>query len=235
MFQKLKKNVYIGNNSSFGVETKEVLKIAPKKFLRGNKAQIGIGTLIIFIAMVLVAAVTAGVLMRTSENLESKATATGESATKEISTTLKVINVMGYNYQQNSTGSTITKLIITVTLGSGSSELDFDSIVLSYASGDVYIRGIRYNSSIRDSENSTQTDDDIADFGVVPVYEITQDSVLQRNEIVELHFWIEDNNGVDHPLSINQEFSITLMPIGGTPITIKRVTPSAIRGKYIEL
>lgn len=184
--------------------------------------------------MVLVAAVTAGVLMRTSESLESKATATGESATKEISTTIKVIGIMGYNYQANSTGSTITKLILTLTLGSGSSPLDFDSIVLSYASGDVYIRGIRYNSSVRDTENSTTTDNDVADFGIVPIYEITQDEVLERNEIVELHFWIEDGNG-DYPLTINKEFSLTLMPVGGTPITIKRVTPPAIRGKYIEL
>ncbi|RLF59127.1 MAG: hypothetical protein DRN25_04380 [Thermoplasmata archaeon] len=185
--------------------------------------------------MVLVAAVTAGVLMRTSESLEAKATATGESAAREVSTSLKVLDIKGYNYQENSTGNTITKLIITVTLGSGSSELDYDSIVMSYTSGDVYIRGIRYNSSIGESENSTLTDNDVADFGVVPVYQITENEVLERNEIVELHFWIEDNNGDDHPLTINKEFSVTLMPIGGTPITIKRITPAAIKGKYVEL
>jgi flagellin-like protein len=206
---------------------------ALRKFLKGRKAQVGLGTLIIFIAMILVAAVAAGTLMRTSGSLEFKARTTGEMATKEVSTNLKVIEIAGYAGDGGTLQNNITKLIITISLAPGSSDIAYEDIIMSYHANDTYIRGIRYDSTIADSENSTTADNDVADFGIVALNTVTDDTNLERNEIVELHFWIEDSAG-DHPLKSNGEFFITLMPVGSTPLEYGRIVPSAIKSLYIR-
>jgi flagellin FlaB len=62
-----------------------------------ERAQVGIGTLIVFIAMVLVAAIAAGVLLNTAGLLETQAMATGEESTRQVTNNLQVISEVGYN------------------------------------------------------------------------------------------------------------------------------------------
>ena len=54
--------------------------------LKGKKAEMGVGTHIVFIAKLLGAAVAAGVLIQTVSSLQEKALATGGQATTQIST-----------------------------------------------------------------------------------------------------------------------------------------------------
>lgn len=58
-----------------------------------KKAEMGIGTLIIFIALLLVAAIAAGVLIQTSGSLQEKAISTGDQAKGQIATNIKVVEV----------------------------------------------------------------------------------------------------------------------------------------------
>jgi len=58
-----------------------------------RRAEMGIGTLIIFIALLLVAAIAAGVLIQTSGSLQEKALTTGDQAKGQIATNVRVVEV----------------------------------------------------------------------------------------------------------------------------------------------
>ncbi|MEM0466451.1 MAG: flagellin [Candidatus Thermoplasmatota archaeon] len=83
------------------------------------QASIGVGSLIIFIAMILVAGITASVLIQTMNSLEQQALKTGMETIREISSGLKVTHISGY--QRN---ATISQLAIFITPVTGSEAID---------------------------------------------------------------------------------------------------------------
>ncbi|HDQ15988.1 MAG TPA: flagellin [Bacteroidetes bacterium] len=86
---------------------------------------IGIGAMIVFIAMVLVAGIAASVLIQTSTTLESQALATGQETTAEVSSGLDVVCIEGYN-----TSGSITHLAIIVRPRAGSKDIDLGQTVI---------------------------------------------------------------------------------------------------------
>jgi flagellin FlaB len=100
---------------------KQILKIFKFK----DKASIGIGAMIVFIAMVLVAGIAASVLIQTSMKLESQALSTGQETTAEVSSGLDVVSIIGYQ-----TSGTIDLLAINVRARAGSSDIDLGETII---------------------------------------------------------------------------------------------------------
>ncbi|MCJ7698122.1 MAG: hypothetical protein MUO73_07325 [Thermoplasmata archaeon] len=98
-----------------------------KTRLNDDEADVGIGTLIVFIAMVLVAAVAASVIMQTAENLQQRAYAVGKQTIRDVSTGLRVIGVTGYT-DVNKTK--IEYLAIAITPRAGSYDVDLNKTLL---------------------------------------------------------------------------------------------------------
>ncbi|WP_214044960.1 archaellin/type IV pilin N-terminal domain-containing protein [Methanomethylovorans sp.] len=108
-----------------------------RKMFTNSSAQVGIGTLIIFIAMVLVAAVAAAVLIQTSGTLQQKAQSTGKQATQEVSSNLIVKNIEGVRAKDSSLvlSQTIDLIRLKVGLNVGSQSVDVNQVVISITDG----------------------------------------------------------------------------------------------------
>ena len=96
-----------------------------KAIAQNEKAQAGVGTLIIFIAMVLVAAVAAAVLIQTSGVMQSKSTSTTKEAAASIGENFAVDAIDGVN-----NGAILTDLNITVRVAAGGSAMDLGKVLL---------------------------------------------------------------------------------------------------------
>ena len=93
---------------------------------RKDVGSIGIGAMIVFIAMVLVAGIAASVLIQTSTRLETQAMATGSETTDEVSSGIAIFDVLGYA----DSGSDISKLAIGVRPRAGSDGIDLSQVYL---------------------------------------------------------------------------------------------------------
>ncbi len=112
------------------------------RILQGRKrGAIGIGTLIVFIAMVLVAAVAAAVLINTSGYLQQRAMATGKQTTQQVSTGIGIDQVVGHV-----SGSSMDKMAIYISLKPGSEPIDLNQTVLTLNDGNKVVT-LRYDST----------------------------------------------------------------------------------------
>jgi flagellin FlaB len=114
-----------------------------RRILRSDQAEVGVGTLIIFIAMVLVAAVAAAVIIGTSGDLQQRAQSTGREATEEVSSNLRVIGVYGV---RNNTASDVWQLKFQMTLAAGSQDIPMDQLIIRFADGNN-VRIYKFNDT----------------------------------------------------------------------------------------
>ncbi|MDB2281181.1 flagellin [Halorubrum ezzemoulense] len=95
-----------------------------------ERGQVGIGTLIVFIAMVLVAAIAAGVLINTAGFLQTQAEATGEESTSQVSERLQVVSQSGdiADNVANTSERGIGSLEFVVASAPGADNIDLDEV-----------------------------------------------------------------------------------------------------------
>ena len=94
-----------------------------------DRGQVGIGTLIVFIAMVLVAAIAAGVLINTAGFLQSGAEETGQQSSDQVTNRLQEVSSVG---QVNTTSGNISTVNITVKRAPGANNIDLSTTTLQF-------------------------------------------------------------------------------------------------------
>lgn len=189
------------------------------------KAQTGI------VVLVLLAGLVLGGLFITGK-LGKKDAAEGTVATQGAPLGPKIIEVVGYAGNGGVAVENITKLLITISLAPGSSPIPYEELTISYRSKELFIPRILYNKDLGASEFSTLTGDDIPDYGILPIKEDIKNHVLDKGEIIELHFWIEDNKG-DHPLAKGDTFLVAVARKGARPSEFQGTVPKKVNTLYI--
>ena len=94
-----------------------------------DRGQVGIGTLIVFIALVLVAAIAAGVLINTAGFLQSQAESTGQESTEQVSNGIQVHSITSVVGQPD---SDIGFLELRVGLAPGSGAVDLTDTTIQW-------------------------------------------------------------------------------------------------------
>jgi len=95
---------------------------------KDERGQVGIGTLIVFIAMVLVAAIAAGVLINTAGFLQSQAEATGEESTDLVSERIEVVSSTGI--VGSASDGSLNEIRVVVTTAPGAGDIDLNETVI---------------------------------------------------------------------------------------------------------
>ena len=93
-----------------------------------ERGQVGIGTLIVFIAMVLVAAIAAGVLINTAGFLQSQAEATGQDSTDLVSERIEVTSSVGIVGSESD--GELEAIKLTVTGAPGADQIDLSETTI---------------------------------------------------------------------------------------------------------
>ena len=94
-----------------------------------DRGQVGIGTLIVFIAMVLVAAIAAGVLINTAGFLQSQAEATGQESTDLVSERIDVTTKVGI-VESDSSPSNLSEIRVSVAGAAGADQIDLNKTTI---------------------------------------------------------------------------------------------------------
>ena len=101
-------------------------------YTKYKKAEMGVGTLIVFIAMLLVAAVAAGVLIQTVMSLQEKSLSTGQQAKTQISTHARVIEVSASNGKNGN----LTDFQELLKLAPGSDPIKLSQVIFTFTTKD---------------------------------------------------------------------------------------------------
>ena len=213
------------------------------EILKRDVGSIGIGAMIVFIAMVLVAGIAASVLIQTSTTLESQAMATGQETTKEVSSGIAVYDILGYA----ATGSDISKLAVMVRPRAGSDGIDLAETYIELSNSTIKVilnytttfyekpdgQDDIFNASVfPDSPSSTPG----SQFGIL-VVEDADGSFVSSNAVVmnqgDKAFFCINATGCFNDIVERSDIWGMVVPEEGSPGIISFTTPASYSGNNV--
>ena len=187
-----------------------------------KKGAQGVGTLIIFIALILVAAVAAGVLISTVGNLQGKAEVTGAEIQQRIATALTIIQV-GVDMDDATNGQIDEDDVfeIRARLAPGSDAIRNEQITLTLV---TQSGASPYNFVDGPATTSAFSIEYVTNGGTASTV-----GYITRNDVVTISFLSDSEIGE------SEEFQILVFPGSGNAQTIALVTPPSLVTEYTVL
>lgn len=207
--------------------------VMSKKFAKMSKdrrAEMGVGTMIIFIAMVLVAAVAASVLISTANTVREQATQTGNDAINNVASGFDIKYVKG-----EVSANKITSMDIYVQLSAGSPALTLSDVTLSLTAG------MKSGEQIFDKGNTTATQGSNGyDNYVATLVPIAADNspydlygTVQQGDLVKITVAFVNNTAL--AIAPGDSVTIKIMPASGSTTTVSFTVPSVLSNGTVNL
>lgn len=203
-----------------------------------NQASIGIGSLIIFIAMIISAGVAASVVLQTMDSMQQQALQTSQETLRDISSGIRLTHVSGYI-----SNNSITTLCFFVKTTAGSNAIDLSESRLQLSDTDK-VPILRYdNSSFSETvsnglfqtlnmSNITNTE-----YGILVIRDLdnsctSQNPVINQNDLVGL---MVNTTACFNGISARTSISGKIVPEQGISAIIGFTVPSAFTDSIIDL
>ena len=191
---------------------------------KDGRGEVGIGTMIVFIAMILVAATAASVLISTANQVREQAQATGDQAINNVASGFIVQDVVAQVNQ--TTGNAIDNLTIYMRLSAGSPSINLDNVVLTLVSGDLNLF-LAYGDAAGDSTFSAVRKVNIADLSWS-----SGSHIIGQGDMVQVTVTASDDSlGIGY----NTYGEIKVMPAYGQVALTSFQTGESFGNEYISL
>jgi flagellin FlaB len=179
-----------------------------------QRGQVGIGTLIVFIAMVLVAAIAAGVLINTAGFLQTQAEATGEESTAQVSDRIQVVSTSGNVTDDGSGNFVIDNVTFVVAKAPGAGLVDLKETT-------VQVIG-------EQGQNSTTLDS--LDANIESVLDVNNGVLTDNSDraAVHLNFSNPGDFGNYNELSSGEQLTVTFTTASGASTTKEIRVPTTL-------
>ena len=233
-------------------KTQKVKHYKNIKYLRSNnKGAVGIGTLIVFIAMILVAAVAASVIITTAENLQQRARSVGSNVIREVSAGIVVENIAGYT-DVNKTKIQYLGLLVRPRAGTQDIDLRYTVLTIKYnnltvlkLNASLMIEAGTDNTSVFDAPIAAGSPNKMVDsctgieFGLVSILDADNSVMMAKglNDgdriyiLVNLSAVIPEENG----LPTRAVISGAIQPETGSPGVFEFTSPAVYAKRIVDL
>ena len=188
-----------------------------------DRGQVGIGTLIVFIAMVLVAAIAAGVLINTAGMLQTQAEATGEETQQQVSDRIQIQSATGTVVDGDP--ATINTTNLTLTKSPGAGDIQLDNVSYEIVTDDEVITGVLSDPGVTIGSISAETEEN--------------NVITDRADRYEVKFNLSDTPGIaSDTVTVEGGDSLTVTlttAAGASTVQELRVPDSLIDRKAVKL
>jgi flagellin FlaA/flagellin FlaB len=180
-----------------------------------DRGQVGIGTLIVFIAMVLVAAIAAGVLINTAGFLQTQSQATGTESTEQVANNIEILSVTG----QVDNGNEINQTRLVVQKTAGSNAIDLNETTVQWLGPDGATT-LTHNVSPTAGQN----------FNTSAITDSDSEVLNQRDDRIEIIINHTVGGTVDY-LAEGEEVDVTLTLQSGSQRSTVLTVPDSLNAE----
>lgn len=200
-----------------------------------EKGQVGIGTLIVFISMVLVAAIAAGVLINTAGFLQTKSEATGQASSDQVTNRLDIAPKSGTVGTVDGK-DVVGQVNVTVQTNPGAKNVDLRNVTVQWADPSGVYRITHTDvdagdadfaaTSLKDSDDSLPVLND-ADDRFILTFDTGGDP---RDVVVNTKDGSTDIGHTDEPLNEGDSVQIRLTTKSGATTQTTVTVPQTLSG-----